>query len=310
MLRILKILQNRNLILVLAFVLGLLFNQAAEFLKSYLIYILAFMLSISLSAFTFKAFFPLKSTIRPILITLLMNYVVFGALLMGLSYIFIYDPHIIKGFWFIVLAPPGVVIIPFILHSGGNIEKPVIGIAGTYLLLFLIFPIGMMLLGMEKAWPDKALLMTLATLIALPLVLSRLLRGNKIQQHLRSFRGRYVDASFFLIVYTIIGLNREVFLQQPQRLIVPVLILAVVVFGGSWLVNVLIRKTKIPEEKYKSYILVFAVKNNGFAAVTALGTGVADTALPAAALSVVLLIFLILFQSPVFSRAKKIQEGL
>ncbi len=292
---LIKIIKNRNFLLVLAFIFGLSFNHAAVYIKDYLMYILAFMLSISLSAFNFKAFLPLRNTIRPILITLLMNYLIFGGLIMGLAYLLLDDPNLINGFWFITLAPPGVVIIPFILNAGGSIEKPVIGIAGAYLLLFLIFPAGMLLSGMEKAVPLSSLISSLVILIALPLGLSRLMRGKKAQEHLKTYRGRYVDVSFFFIVYTIIGLNRDVFVHQPEELLLPLLILALVVFGGSSLLWPILKTTKIPPEKYYSYQLVYSIKNNGFAAVTALSTGIADTALPAAAMSVVLLIYLILF---------------
>jgi len=58
-------------------------------------------------------------------------------------------------------------------------------------------------------------------LILLPLVCSRVLLWTGWAKKLEPWKGTLTNWSFFLIVYTIIGLNRQLFFEKPGALILP-----------------------------------------------------------------------------------------
>lgn len=88
-----KIILNRNFILVLAVVLGLLVGDWASVLKGYTFYILAVVMTFSTTGISTKAMFPLKEMILPMLMGSFLNYIVFGSVIIGLSYWLMPSPN-------------------------------------------------------------------------------------------------------------------------------------------------------------------------------------------------------------------------
>lgn len=297
-----KILQNRNFILILALILGIFAGNPAFYLKDYSLYILAFMMLVSLNSFSFKEIKNIKSVIKPLLISVFLNYLLFGIVLLAIARIF-YMPgdDIFKGFIFIVIAPPGAVIVPFTLLYGGNSKLSVWGVIGASLFLLILFPL-VIYFAIESRQTGGMfeLFKILSITIIIPLILSQVIKKIKFFTSLTKYKGKIIDWSFFLIVYIVIGLNRDTFINHTQVLFLPTLILIVFLFGFGLIFDLFLKLLKIKYAERVSYSLLLLVKNNPFSAVISLQLAGKVAAIPSIALSVVLLVYLIIF--PAFYR--------
>ena len=131
--------------------------------------------------------------------------------------------------------------------------------------------------------------------ILLPLLVSRPLRRGGIGRWLLPRRGWLIDAGFAIIVYIIVGLNQNAFTTSIATLLKPMLILALVLFGGGLIYERVQLHLQLPAAERISNALLFSVKNTGFAAVTSVALAGERAAIPSAALSVVLLVYLLIF---------------
>lgn len=297
-----RFIQNRNFILVLALLLGILAGDFAVYFKDYSLYVLAFMMIVSLNSFSFAEIKDVRLVIRPVLISIVLNYFLFGILILAFARLFyLPDDDVFKGFVFIVIAPPGAVIVPFTAQYGGNSKLSVYGVIGASLFLLILFPlVAYLTLGSNISGSMFSLFKILAITIIIPLILSQLTQKIKIFNLLTKYKGRIIDWSFFIIVYIVIGLNRNTFINQTEVLILPTLLLFIFIFGFGFVFNKILLFLKINTKDRLSYSLLFLVKNNPFSAVISLQLAGKVAAIPSVALSVVLLFYLMLF--PIISK--------
>ena len=297
-----RFIQNRNFILVLALLLGILAGDFAVYFKDYSLYVLAFMMFVSLNSFSFAEIKDVRLVIRPVLISIVLNYFLFGILILAFARLFyLPDDDVFKGFVFIVIAPPGAVIVPFTAQYGGNSKLSVYGVIGASLFLLILFPlVAYLTLGSNISGSMFLLFKILAITIIIPLILSQLTQKIKIFNLLTKYKGRIIDWSFFIIVYIVIGLNRNTFINQTEVLILPTLLLFIFIFGFGFVFNKILLFLKINTKDRLSYSLLFLVKNNPFSAVISLQLAGKVAAIPSVALSVVLLFYLMLF--PIISK--------
>ena len=110
---ILKIILNRNFFLVFAVIMGISFGNYASYIKEYTIYVLAITMVFSTTGIDSKALLPIKKLFKPMLVGTVLNYFVFGAVVLILAWFLMPTKELFMGFVIIVAAPPGVAIIPF-----------------------------------------------------------------------------------------------------------------------------------------------------------------------------------------------------
>ena len=175
----------------------------------------------------------------------------------------------------------------------GNINFSLGSTIGTYLAALVITPlISIWLLGTRFIHPGK-LFIILVELILIPLIFSRILRWIKLAEHLEPVKGVIINWGFFVIVYTVVGLNRKVFLTQPL-LIVEV---AAISFASTFLLGLVIESIgkifKIDSKTVTSIVLLGTLKNYGLAAGLSLTLFTERTAIPATVSAVFLIIFII-----------------
>lgn len=222
-----------------------------------------------------------------------MNYLFHASLLLGLNYIFIDDPALYRGFVILAAVPPAVAVIPFTLFLGGNNNLSLIGTVGAYLAALLIQPLIVVgLLGSEFVNPWK-LVATLFELIVLPLVLSRVFIYTGLSKKMEPLKGPLTNWAFFIVVYTMVGLNRDLFLAFSSSL-VPVLGLAFLsTFGFGWVIGICGKVLGTGREKATSLLLLGTFKNYGLAGGLALFFFDEKTAVPATVTSVVGILYIV-----------------
>jgi len=287
-----KIVLNRNFILVLAMVLGLTIGKYSIYFKDYMVYILAFIMIFSTTGIAFREITDVKYLTKTTLLSILLNYIIFGAVMLLLAYFLFDDKDIFNGFVVIIATPPGVAILPFTFILKGDSRFSLIGILGTYVLAIFITPLILMLLTDSASIKVMGIIIFTGKVVVLPLILSRFLLIKPLKKHVEKYRGQVVNWGFALIIFTAIGLNRNVLFSDISILVKSSIIMILVTFGIGSLLK-LILKNKVNSKLIISTQLMLTIKSSGFAIATSLAIFGERAAIPSAFLSIYVLIYLL-----------------
>ena len=130
-------------------------------------------------------------------------------------------------------------------------------------------------------------------LIVLPLVLSRMILYFNWQDRLAPVRGLLTDWGFFIVLYSIIGVNRDLIFSRPLS-IVPI---AGVVFATTFVLGWAIQKIcvlfNVDKKNIISLVLQGTLKNQGIAGGLAIALFEKDVALPSAIYSIFMILYII-----------------
>ncbi len=287
-----KIISDRNIFLVMAVAAGILFPDLAQILKSSTFWVLAVVMTFSLSGILTKSLFPLKTVVKPMLKGILLNHIIFGVIMIPVAFLFRYDQNLFIGFIIIAATPPGVAIIPFTVKSGGNLNYSILGTFGAFIASIFLAPL---IIGGFSGNPDInpfEIFKVMILLIIIPFAASRLLLIKRIIEPVKKVRGVIIDIGFSIIIYTSVGVNSHVFVSDFSTLFKVSLGVLAVMFGGSFLLKQIIKK-RVSKPDIISSQLLFAVKSSGFSVVTAIQLFGDKAAVPPTILSVAVLIYLL-----------------
>jgi bile acid:Na+ symporter, BASS family len=285
--------RNRDFILILSVFCGLLLGQGATWTKPLVLPALAVVMTLSTMGVKGEALRSGQGWWRPVLAGVLLNYVMLGGVLLGLSYVMISEAAMRDGFVLLVAVPPAIAVIPFTDFLKGNTAFSLLGTVACYLGALVITPLVTLAFfgtGFIEPW---SLIMIIAELILVPLILSRILLRSSLVRRLDAVKGTIINWSFFLVMYTIVGFNREFFFTRPLILL-PVVVIAVAstfVLGG--LIEKVGRFMNLDRPTLTSLVLLGTLKNYGIAGGLALTLFSRKTALPAAVSSVFMIVYII-----------------
>ncbi len=263
-------------------------------MKEYTLYVLAIVMVFSTTSFKFSTLKDYKFFTKTTLISFFLSYILFGAILLGLAYLIIDEKELFWGFVVIAATPPGVAVIPFTFIFKGNSNFSLVGILGVYLLAILFSPLIINLFVKGAEVNVGELIMITVEIIVIPIILSRILLIKKIKPTVEKIRGKVVNWGFAIIVYTVIGLNRNAIFADTSLLLKISLIFLVSMFLAGFLYEFLLKK-KIDKKTRISQNLMFTIKSSGYAAGTALTVFGERSALPSAFMAVFVLLYLILY---------------
>lgn len=280
--RFVSLFRNAGFILALAFIVGLILPQGATETSSAVVPLLALIMTMSIMGVSPRLFLDFRKVSRPILLSLLMNYVVLTLALIGLSSLIIRDYELWTGFILLAAVPPAVAVIPFTYHLGGDINFSLIGTVASYLAALFIVPLISLVFWGASIVQPVSLLITLGELIAAPLAIAQLLRRTNIASKLEKYRGTIVNWGFFVVVYTIAGLNQNAFLGQPLTLLPTAAVAFVSTFVLAYIVDRTTRFLRVDKASRISLVLLGTRKNYGMAAAIALALFSSRAAVPAA----------------------------
>jgi BASS family bile acid:Na+ symporter len=135
----------------------------------------------------------------------------------------------------------------------------------------------------------------LVQLVLVPLLASRLVLASPLKEPVARWRGKIVNWAFALVLFTIIGLNREVFFSEPWLVFLISLVNVIRSFGLAVVIDELLKRWRVERPMRMSYLLMATLKNGGFASATALALFGGRAAVPngvAAAVAVPYLLWL------------------
>jgi len=290
---IINIVRNRNFVLVLAVVIGLLFGDYATLIKDYTIYVLAIVMTFSMTNIRTSSLYPPNTLVKPMLMGALLNYFIYAIIMIGLAHFLIDDQIIFYGFVVIATTPPGVAIIPFSHILRGDVEYSIKGVLGAFICTVFVTPFIIGWITGNDSIKSLDLFILMLKTIVIPLLISRVLLLPNIVGLISKVRGKIVDWGFALLIFIAIGLNRQVFFSEPEILFRIAIILVIMhfVLGIAYEKIALIFSKNLI--KTTSQNLLLTIKSSGFAVVTALTLFGQKAAIPTAGLAIFVLLYLL-----------------
>jgi bile acid:Na+ symporter, BASS family len=286
------LLHNRNFILLMAVTAGLLFNHAAEWTRLLVLPSLALVLTFAMADFSVKMYEHRGSLLIPAFIGVFMSYVILGNFIVGLGAFLIHDESLWTGFIIMAAVPPAVAVVPLSSSWGGNEIYAVIGTIGAYIGALIIIPvIAAGLLDMHS-FDITGLIVAAVVLIFLPLLLYKVIVRRRLQARIEPLKGILTKWCHFLILYTIVGLNRETIVGQPSSLYPIAAIALTSTFLLGFLIEWIGALFRISKEKLTSLCLLGTLKNYALAAGLALSLFSKETALPSAVFMIFMMIYI------------------
>jgi BASS family bile acid:Na+ symporter len=288
-----RLIRNRDFLLIMALLLGLLWGQGAKWTERTVLPALGLVMTLATMGISGSIFLSPGKLVRPALWGIALNYGILGGLILGLSGLLIAEEELRDGFVIMTAVPPAVAVIPFSSILNGNQTLALIGTIGCYLAALGITPlIAYFFLGGAFGNPVK-IVTIMGELILAPLALSRLLIWTGWVKKLEPWKGALTNWSFFLIVYTIIGLNRQLFFDRPGALILPAVIALASTFLLGWVIETIGRLRGADSQTITTMVLLGTHKNTGLAAGLALSLFSDKTAVPATITTIFMLVYMI-----------------
>jgi BASS family bile acid:Na+ symporter len=288
-----SILGNRNVIFILALVLGFLWDTGAQYTQRLILPGLAVVMTLSSMGISGDTFRSAKAFVVSSLIGIIGNFFLHGLIIVGLSILLINDQTYWNGFILLAAVPPAVAVIPFSLFLRGNMELALFGTIGAYLGALVITPlIALAFLGANLISPAKILLI-LGELIVGPLIVSRILVRTGLSKKIDPYKGPITNWSFFVVIYIMTGLNRDIFIQQPLS-IVPVAIVAILTtFVLGWVIEKIGNSLGFEKPKVTSFGLLATFKNYGLSGALAIVFFNPQSAVPSTVTSAIGILYFI-----------------
>ena len=288
-----RFLRDRNVIFFSAMLTGLAFPQLTPWTEPLTLPVLALVMTLATINIPDNFFTSFRSLLIPSIAGILINYLILGGSILAISALIIHQEDIWIGFVLVAAVPPAVAVIPFTNILEGNITYTLAGTAAAYLAALIIMPLMFLFfLGMTFAAPQK-LIMIMILLIAFPVVVSRLIIRSGIHNKIAPYHGPLTNWGFFIVLYTLIGLNRETIFREPLMLLSVAAILFVSTFLLGFLIELIGRLVKINNKDLVSLVLLGTMKNQGIAGGLAISLFTRESALPASVSSVCMILFFI-----------------
>jgi bile acid:Na+ symporter, BASS family len=286
--------RNRDAILFLALLLGLSVGQLAVYTDKMVLPALGLVMTLSVLGVPSEIFRSPQAFVRPAVAATACSFLLLGGLLMGLSRLFIQDQELRQGFVILAAVPPAVAVIPFTGLLQGDQVFSLLGTIGSYLAALILTPLfALFLLGDGMLVPPHAVAVIVGELILLPLVLSRLLHRFGYAEKIEPYKGAMTNWSFFVITYTIVGLNRQLFLAQPLSLLPVVFIAVCSTFLWGEIIERFCRWRGLEQPLTISLILLGTLKNYGLSGGLALALFSTQTSVPSAVSTVFMIVYII-----------------
>jgi BASS family bile acid:Na+ symporter len=288
-----RFLNNRNFIFMLAIGFGLALPQPAVWTKLMMMPALALVMTLATINVSNDYFLKPRAILIPSLFGILMTYVILGGVILAAAALLINAQNMWIGFVLIAAVPPAVAVIPFTAILEGNVSYTLSGTVASYLAALAIMPLMFWIfIGTGFADPYK-LIRIMLLLIVLPLVLSRIILYFNWQDRIAPVRGALTDWGFFIVLYSMIGVNRDLIFSQPL-LIAPI---AMVVLAATFVLGFVIEKIgvlfNVDKKNRISLVLLGTLKNQGIAGGLAIALFEKEAALPSAVYSVFMILYII-----------------
>ena len=282
-----SLLKNRNFILILAIALGLALGKPlATWTSPLVLPFLAIVMTLSAINVSSRELTTLKNIPYFAGLSIMLNYLVMGGITLLLAWWLFKENDLWTGFVVLAAVPPAVGVVPFSYTLGGNTLFSLIGITATYLSALLVLPAVMALFLGTGYFDPISVVIIVGELVLLPIVISRILLATKLAERIKPWQGTITNWSFFIVIFAIVGLNREAFFSEYNVLIRLIVIAIIISFFLGLALDFSSRLFKVNRETRISMILMGTTKNYGLASGLLLTLFDERAALPVSACAV------------------------
>jgi BASS family bile acid:Na+ symporter len=192
------------------------------------------------------------------------------------------------------VVPPAVAVIPFTVLLQGDQLFSLLGTVGCYLGALILTPLlALLFLGGGVLVHPFTIALIVGELIILPLLVSWLLQLLGWVEKISPWKGTVTNWSFFVITFTIVGLNRQLFLHQPISLLPVVGIALCSTFLWGEIIERFCRWRGLEQPLTISLVLFGTLKNYGLSGGLALTLFSTQTSVPSAVSTVFMIIYII-----------------
>ena len=284
---------NRNFLLLAAVVLGISLPSVAKYLKDATLPVIMVIMTVSAVRIPSDSFISLRKLVGPMLLGVGLNYILLSIVMLGLARLLVPQQEMWAGFVLVAVAPPGFAIVPFTFILGGDVALSTLASVGGYLATLILAPAMAVLLIGGAALDPLRILIVATELIVLPMVVSRLLIVTGIGRRMDRWIGTIINWGFFIVLLTVVGLNRAVLIDQPRVFWALAAVGLTSIFGVGSLIMFASRRFVPERAKRISLTLLGSMKNSGWASVTALALIGEEASAPGAVCSVANVLYLL-----------------
>ncbi len=301
--KLFAIINHRDFVLTLALVTGLILGEHTRPLAEISVYTLALVMVFATTGFSFKSWIPVKNALYPLAWSTFLNFILFGLVLIGLSWLFFshdptheYFPYYI-GFVLVAAAPPGPSVIPFSTMLNGDNNFSVTGVFGLHFIAMALTPLILLIFLGETLIDPLRIFNIMVKLIIVPLIISRFLRHPKLLPTVEKHRETVIKWGFFLVITPIMGMSASVFFTEPRVVLIMSVILIIAMYLLGFAYHIIMAKSGAHRSMIISSTFMMTTKSSAFSAVAAFTffQGEPMIALPSAVVSVFVTLFIIVY---------------
>jgi len=234
-----------------------------------------------------------RQLLLPAFIGIVMNYVLLSGVIITLGALLLRDEKLWRGIVLLAAVPPAIAVIPFSVFLDGNKDLSLIGTVGAYMGGLVVMPLITFTLLSPAAFDPIRLLVAVFELIILPLLISRFMISEKLNKNVAPWKGGITNWSFFLIMYTLVGLNSNVFLSMQPVLLTIAIIAISTNFILGYLIEWISKIFKISPPTRTGLVLLGTLKNQGMAGGLALTIFGKEAAIPAAVFTASMIVYIV-----------------
>lgn len=262
--------ENTNLMLTTAIIVGLLFPAFSRGMVGYVVFYLIVIMTLTTAQIKLGELEDLRGDIKQVFTSFLISYGFLSGTIFFLTLLLISNPDLKAGFIMMVAMPSAVAIIPFTNLSKGNERLSLISSSFIYLLSPVMASLIIYLFLGFKEINALRFIEVLVELILLPLFLSRLIPKVKFYGEIKKAQDIVVNLCFFALIYSIVGVNRHIFFGEPQIVFIVSTICFLRTFVTGTLVYLGARWIKVEKRTAITYTFFGSFKNMGVTATMAL----------------------------------------
>ncbi len=289
-----RIIGDRNFILALGFVLGLALGEGpARVTQPFVLPSLALLIAVTASEISTHVFRRWRRVLQGTVLAIVATYVVSAGAYLIVARLLVPEPEVYTGYVLVAASPPAAGALGFCIALRGDVVLSLIGTVGTYLASLILGPLIALLFARPGLIQPAQLFIVLVQFVAIPLLVSRLLRYRAFLPYARKAREPIVTFAYLILLFTVVGLNRSVFFTQPGLVALIAVVPLACTFGVGTLAEWVLRRLRVERKTRVSVVLLATLKNSGFAAAVALALVSRQASLPGAVASIVNVLYII-----------------
>ena len=267
-----SLLKNSSFILLLSIAMGLAFPGPSKVTEGLITPVLMLMMAFSLTEIDISKTEAWRIYLKSSLLGLFLNYGLLSGLILLLSYN-LQDEALRQGFIVMAAVPPAVAVLPMTRLLRGDALLSLGSEAVSYLASLVLMPAIIFALTRQTGISGSYLVQISLALILLPALASRAVARIPINPVLP------INLGFFLVTYTVIGLNHGALWQGSAAVAAIALARTFAIGLAIYIVALLAGQSR---SKAISYTLLGSYKNLGLAAAVSLMLFGPAASLPAA----------------------------